>query len=194
MLREVMEGNASEAETAAFLMALRTKGETVQEIAGLAATMRELALPVEVAAATWSTRPARAADGRPSTSRPPRRSSRPERAAGSPSTAIARPPASAAPPTCSRRSGRASTWSPTRWPPASRRSASASCSRRKHHAAMPPRRAGAQGARRAHDLQLPRPADQSGRRQAPGDRRVRPLQARDARAARSRSSAPNPPW
>jgi anthranilate phosphoribosyltransferase len=46
VLREVMQGNASEAETAAFLIALRTKGETVQEIAGLAATMRELALPV----------------------------------------------------------------------------------------------------------------------------------------------------
>jgi anthranilate phosphoribosyltransferase len=46
VLREIMEGGASEAETAGFLMALRTKGETVQEIAGLAATMRELALPV----------------------------------------------------------------------------------------------------------------------------------------------------
>jgi anthranilate phosphoribosyltransferase len=46
VLREVMEGNASEVETAAFLIALRTKGETVHEIAGLAATMRELALPV----------------------------------------------------------------------------------------------------------------------------------------------------
>jgi anthranilate phosphoribosyltransferase len=49
VLREVMEGNASEAETAGFLVALRTKGETVQEIAGLAAAMRELALPVRVA-------------------------------------------------------------------------------------------------------------------------------------------------
>ena len=47
VLREVMEGNASEAETAGLLVALRTKGETVQEIAGLAATMRELALRVE---------------------------------------------------------------------------------------------------------------------------------------------------
>ena len=46
VLREIMEGGASEAETAGFLMALRTKGETVQEIAGLATTMRELALPV----------------------------------------------------------------------------------------------------------------------------------------------------
>jgi anthranilate phosphoribosyltransferase len=48
VLREVMEGNASEAEIAGFLIGLRTKGETVQEIAGLASTMRELALPVRV--------------------------------------------------------------------------------------------------------------------------------------------------
>jgi anthranilate phosphoribosyltransferase len=48
VLREVMEGNASEAEIAGFLIGLRSKGETVQEIAGLAATMRELALPVRV--------------------------------------------------------------------------------------------------------------------------------------------------
>ncbi len=47
VLREVMEGGASEAEIAGFLMALRTKGETVEEIAGLASTMRALALPVE---------------------------------------------------------------------------------------------------------------------------------------------------
>src|SRR3954462_11611604 len=47
VLREVMTGNASEAETAGFLIALRTKGETVAEIAGLARTMRELAAKVE---------------------------------------------------------------------------------------------------------------------------------------------------
>jgi anthranilate phosphoribosyltransferase len=47
VLREVMEGRASEAETAGLLVALRTKGETVHEIAGLAAAMRELALRVE---------------------------------------------------------------------------------------------------------------------------------------------------
>jgi anthranilate phosphoribosyltransferase len=47
VLREVMEGGASEAETAAFLIALRTKGESVHEIAGLAAAMRSLALRVE---------------------------------------------------------------------------------------------------------------------------------------------------
>jgi anthranilate phosphoribosyltransferase len=48
VLREVMDGRASEVETAAFLIALRTKGETVDEVEGLARTMRELALPVEV--------------------------------------------------------------------------------------------------------------------------------------------------
>jgi anthranilate phosphoribosyltransferase len=48
VLREVMAGRASEPEAAAFLIALRTKGETVGEIAGLARTMRELAVRVEV--------------------------------------------------------------------------------------------------------------------------------------------------
>ena len=41
-----MAGNAGEAQTAAFLIALRTKGETVEELTGLARTMRELAIPV----------------------------------------------------------------------------------------------------------------------------------------------------
>jgi anthranilate phosphoribosyltransferase len=47
VLREVMEGRASEVETSAFLIALRTKGETVDEVEGLARTMRELATPVD---------------------------------------------------------------------------------------------------------------------------------------------------
>src|SRR6059036_2202833 len=46
VLAEIMAGNGSESQIAAFLIALRTKGETVQEIAGLAATMRALATPV----------------------------------------------------------------------------------------------------------------------------------------------------
>src|SRR5919106_1354055 len=41
-----MEGNASEVQTAAVLIALRTKGETVDELVGLATTMRRLAKPV----------------------------------------------------------------------------------------------------------------------------------------------------
>ena len=48
VLREIMQGGASESQTAAFLIALRTKGETVEEIAGLARAMRELADRVEV--------------------------------------------------------------------------------------------------------------------------------------------------
>src|SRR4051794_36972239 len=46
VLGEIMAGNASDAQIAAFLIALRTKGETVEEIAGLAATMRALATAV----------------------------------------------------------------------------------------------------------------------------------------------------
>jgi anthranilate phosphoribosyltransferase len=48
VLAEIMAGNATEAQIAAFLIALRTKGETVEEIAGLARTMRELAAGVEI--------------------------------------------------------------------------------------------------------------------------------------------------
>jgi anthranilate phosphoribosyltransferase len=46
VLAEIMAGDASEIEISAFLIALRTKGETVDELAGLARTMRELAAPV----------------------------------------------------------------------------------------------------------------------------------------------------
>ncbi len=48
VLSEIMTGNASEVQIAAFLIALRTKGETVDELAGLASAMRALAAPVRV--------------------------------------------------------------------------------------------------------------------------------------------------
>src|ERR1700750_3385678 len=46
VLAEVMAGNASEGETAGVLVALRTKGETIDELVGLARTMRAFATPV----------------------------------------------------------------------------------------------------------------------------------------------------
>jgi anthranilate phosphoribosyltransferase len=52
VLAEVMAGNASEVETAGVLVALRTKGETVDELVGLARTMRSFATPVEISPPT----------------------------------------------------------------------------------------------------------------------------------------------
>jgi anthranilate phosphoribosyltransferase len=48
VLAEIMEGRADQVQTAAFLIALRAKGETVPELVGLARTMRSLASPVEI--------------------------------------------------------------------------------------------------------------------------------------------------
>ncbi len=48
VLLEIMEGRVGDVQTGAFLIALRAKGETVDEVAGLASTMRDLALRVEV--------------------------------------------------------------------------------------------------------------------------------------------------
>ncbi len=49
VLAQIMHGEVSETQIAAFLIALRTKGETEQELAGLARTMRELAAHVPTA-------------------------------------------------------------------------------------------------------------------------------------------------
>src|SRR2546421_4777309 len=48
VLAEIMEGRTGEVQTAAFLIALRAKGETVPELVGLARTMRALADSVEI--------------------------------------------------------------------------------------------------------------------------------------------------
>lgn len=48
VMREVMEGEATPAQLGAFLTALRLKGETAEEIAGMVTVMREKALRVKV--------------------------------------------------------------------------------------------------------------------------------------------------
>src|SRR6058998_3706092 len=47
VLEVIMAGDASEVQIAGFLIALRAKGETEEELAGLASTMRALAARVE---------------------------------------------------------------------------------------------------------------------------------------------------
>ncbi len=48
VMRQVMSGDATDAQIGALLVALRIKGETIEEIAGAAQVMRELATPVNV--------------------------------------------------------------------------------------------------------------------------------------------------
>lgn len=51
----IMEGQATPAQVAGLLMALRSKGETAEEIAGLVQAMRRYALPVHVEGASVDT-------------------------------------------------------------------------------------------------------------------------------------------
>lgn len=48
-LQEIVAGRVAETQAAAFLMGLRVKGETPEEIAGLVDAMRSFAVPVEIA-------------------------------------------------------------------------------------------------------------------------------------------------
>ena len=157
--------------------------------------MRELAAPVEVAGDDLlDTAGTGGGACRPSTSRRRPRfvaagRGLPRRQARQP---LGHEPV-AARPTCSRRSARASTSTPEAVARVHRRGRLRVHVRAGHHQAtrhvVPVRKA----LGRAHDLQLPRPAHEPGRRHAPADRRRRPgLRRADRRRARAarRASAP----
>jgi len=48
VMREIMQGEATDAQIAAYITALRIKGETVEEITGSARVMREKAVPIKL--------------------------------------------------------------------------------------------------------------------------------------------------
>ncbi|WP_137888910.1 anthranilate phosphoribosyltransferase [Pseudomonas sp. 2FE] len=48
VMREIMTGQCTDAQIGAFLMGMRMKSETIDEIAGAAQVMRELAAPVQI--------------------------------------------------------------------------------------------------------------------------------------------------
>src|SRR5512135_426427 len=50
VMREIMQGEATDAQIAAYITALRMKGETVEEITGSARVMREKAVPIRLSA------------------------------------------------------------------------------------------------------------------------------------------------
>ena len=55
VMRQIMEGRATDAQIAALAVALRMKGETVEEITGFARIMREYAVHVPVSTDKVST-------------------------------------------------------------------------------------------------------------------------------------------
>jgi hypothetical protein len=127
VMRELMEGRASDVQAAAFLIALRTKGETVDELTGFARTMRDLSRHVEVGEDDLLD--TAGTGGGPQTFNVSTTAAIVAAGAGWPSTATGRALASRAPLMCWKHWARGSTSSRPPSPTASARSASDSCLR-----------------------------------------------------------------
>ena len=192
-----MDGEATPAQLAALLMGLRMRGETVEELAGFAAAMRERVVRVDAPAGAIDVVGHRRRrqrdvqhldDGRARRGRGRCRRSR--------STATGRSRRRPARPTCSTRSASGSTTTPRP------RLGLAPRARLRVplRPELPPgdeaRRADAARDRRADGVQPARPADQPGRHDAPAPRRRRPgrgaADRRGGRAARHRADVRGP--
>ena len=142
-MTEILAGAATDAQIAAYIVALRMKGEAVDEVAGMVDAMLEASDPITIPADADAAgrhrrhrrRPDPAATTR-STCRPWPASWWPAPASTSASTATARPPRPAARSTCSRRSASPSTSTAPGSPAAWSRPALGFCFARAFHPAM----------------------------------------------------------
>ena len=195
-MMQVMGGDASPAQIAAFSVALRMKGETPDEIAGCARAMRAHVTP---------SRPAAGGPGRhlrhgrrrprtPSTSRPPRRWSRRRPARRSPSTATGRCPRAAGSADVLEALGVRIDLAPQDIADCIDEVGFGFLFAQAHHPAMRHVGPGPPRAGRPHRLQPARAADQPGRRPPPGAGRVRREPGRADRAGAGRRSAPSARW
>ena len=110
VMRQIMTGQCTDAQVGAFLMGMRMKSETIDEIVGAVQVMRELAAPVRFDTDKLVDTCGTGGDGIISSTCPPLpRSLLRLLAARSLSTVTARYPARAVVPICSRRPGSFST-------------------------------------------------------------------------------------